>query len=99
MGSGGADFLAFSAEDAVLFIKGHLRSGGKGFGVVAPAAAERAALQEKRGPDSGTVVYGKVADVRKNGSPLHHGGGGVRGGTAKGEHHLLLLLFFSLDFP
>ena len=43
-----------------------LRLGRQAFGVVAPAAPQRAPLQEHRGADAGSVVQGELLDIKND---------------------------------
>ena len=50
------------------------------FGVMAPIAAERAALEKHGGTQTRPVVYREAADIEDNPSECRFGGPGVYGG-------------------
>jgi hypothetical protein len=41
------------------------------FGIVAPPAFKRAALEEDRGPYAGAIMYGETLDIKNN--SFYHG--------------------------
>ena len=58
------DMHAFAAPDAFVRIKRELRLRGNALRIVAPAAVQRASLQEERRADARPVMHGEVSDIK-----------------------------------
>lgn len=75
----GTDALAGAAADAQGFIIEKLGQGGLGFRVMAPHAAQGAALQKNRRAQTGAVVGAKPLDLGHGKAVFSHGRHPLRG--------------------
>jgi len=64
---------ASAAPDAPIYPQGRLRGALPAFGIVAPSALQRAALEKDRRADAGAIVYGVPLYVEDQSSRLKLG--------------------------